>query len=73
MQLCHALKSLQRKRVLARPNMTEEKFKQINNAQWTYEQKKKMKPFIINTSYGKLISFITVIIYLLITEHTTAL
>ena len=45
--------------------MTEEKFKQINNAQWTYEQKK-MKPFIINTSYGKLLSFITVITYLLI-------
>ena len=35
--------------------MTEEKFKQINNAQWTYDQK--MKPFIINTSYGKLLSF----------------
>ena len=39
--LVNALKSLQRKRVLARPNMTEEKFKQIINAQWTYEQKKK--------------------------------
>ena len=34
------LKNLQRKRVLARPNMTEEKFKQINNAQWTYDQEK---------------------------------
>ena len=64
--LVNALKNIQRKRVLARPNMTEEKFKQINNAQWTFEQKKKMKPFIINTSYGKLLSFITVIIYLLI-------
>ena len=64
--LVNALKNLQRKRVLARPNMTEEKFKQINSAQWTYEQKKKMKPFIINTSYGKLLSFISVIIYLLI-------
>ena len=46
--------------------MTEEKFEQINNAQWTFEQKKKMKPFIINTSYGKLLSFITVVKYLLI-------
>ena len=64
--LVNALKKVQRRRVLARPNMTEEKFKQINNAQWTYEQKKEMKPFIINTSYGKLLSFITVIIYLLI-------
>ena len=63
--LVNALKNIQRKRVLARPNMTEEKFKQINDAQWTYEQKKKMKPFIINTSYGKLFSFIVVIIYLL--------
>ena len=43
--LVNALKSLQRKRVLARPNMTEEKFKQNNGAQWTYEQKKIMKPF----------------------------
>lgn len=64
--LVNALKKIQRKRVLARPNMTEEKFKQINNAQWTFEQKKKMKPFIINTSYGKLLSFITVVKYLLI-------
>lgn len=64
--LVNALKNIQRKRVLARPNMTEEKFKQINNAQWTFEQKKKMKPFIINTSYGKLLSFITVVKYLLI-------
>ena len=61
--LVNALKRLSKKRVLARPNMTEEKFKLINDAQWTYEQKKIMKPFIINTSYGKLISFITVIIY----------
>ena len=64
--LVNALKNIQRKRVLARPNMTEEKFEQINNAQWTFEQKKKMKPFIINTSYGKLLSFITVVKYLLI-------
>ena len=63
--LVNALKDIQRKRVLARPNMTEEKFKQINDAQWTYEQKKKLKPFIINTSYGKLFSFIVVIVYLL--------
>ena len=46
--------------------MTEEKFENINNAQWTYEQKKKLNPFVINTSYGKLFSFIIVIIYLFI-------
>ena len=39
--LVNALKKIQRKRVLARPNMTEEKFKQINNAQWTLNRKKK--------------------------------
>ena len=64
--LVNALKNIQKKRVLARPNMTEEKFENINNAQWTYEQKKRLKPFIINTSYGKLFSFIIVIIYLFI-------
>tara|TARA_B100000123_G_scaffold269124_1_gene244744 strand:- start:517 stop:1059 length:543 start_codon:yes stop_codon:yes gene_type:complete len=48
--LVNALKNIQRKRVLARPNMTEEKFKQINNAQWTFEQKKKNE-----TIYNKYI------------------
>ena len=46
--------------------MTKEKFDLINNAQWSYEKKKKMKPFIINTSFGKLYSFIQVLIYLVI-------
>ena len=45
--------------------MTEEKFNLINNSQWSLERKKKKKPFLINTSYGKLVSFFIVLIYLL--------
>ena len=30
-----------KKKVLARPNMSEKKFDQINNSQWTFEKKKK--------------------------------
>ena len=54
----------QRKRVLKRQNMTEEKFNLINNSQWSFERKKK-KPFLISTSFGKLISFFIVLVYLL--------
>ena len=46
--------------------MTKEKFDLINNAQWSYEKKKRMRPFVINTSFGKLISFIQVLVYLVI-------
>ena len=56
----------QKKRVLARPHMTEKKFNQINNAQWSFRRKKSKKPFIISTSFGKVFSFITILIYLLI-------
>ena len=48
--------------------MTKEKFEQIKFAQWSYEKKKKKKPFIINTSYGKLLSFIILLRYLLIVK-----
>ena len=64
--LVNTSKKIQEKRVLKRPKMTKEKFELINNAQWSYEKKKKMKPFIINTSFGKLYSFIQVLIYLVI-------
>ena len=46
--------------------MTKEKFDFINNAQWSYEKKKRKKPLIINTSFGKLISFFQVLLYLVI-------
>ena len=58
-------KKIQEKRVLKRPNMTKEKFENINNAQWNFERKKKENPFIINTSFGKMITFILVMFYLL--------
>ena len=44
--------------------MTEEKFELINDSQWSFEKKKKEKPYIINTSFGKIITFIIVIFYL---------
>ena len=62
--LVHTTKKNQKKRVLMIPNMTEKKFELINNSQWTFEKKEKEKPYIINTSFGKLITFITIIFYL---------
>ena len=64
--LVNTSKKIQQKRVLKRPKMTKEKFDFINNAQWSYEKKKKMKPFVVNTSFGKLFSFIQVLLYLAI-------
>lgn len=64
--LVNTTKKIQRKRVLMRPNMTEKKYELINNSQWSYEKKKNKKPLIINTSFGKLITFIIVIFYLLV-------
>ena len=64
--LVNTSKKIQQRRVLKRPKMTKEKFELINNAQWSYEKKKKMKPFVINTSFGKLFSFFQVLIYLAI-------
>ena len=64
-QLCELVtKKIQKRRVLVRPNMNEKKFELINNSQWSFEKKERKKPFIINTSFGKLITFITVIFYL---------
>ena len=64
--LVNTSKKNQQRRVLKRPKMTKEKFDLINNAQWSYEKKKRMRPFVINTSFGKLISFIQVLVYLVI-------
>jgi len=63
--LVNTSKKNQIKRVLARPNMTLAKFNLINEAQWSFEKKKKMSPFIINTSFGKLFSFVLIVVYLL--------
>ena len=48
----------QAKRVLKRKNMTKEKFISIKENQWSDEMKKDQKPYIINTTYGKILVFI---------------
>ncbi|MDA7545405.1 dephospho-CoA kinase [Alphaproteobacteria bacterium] len=48
----------QAKRVLKRKKMTKEKFISIKENQWSDEMKKKQKPYIINTTYGKISVFI---------------
>ena len=63
--LVHTSKKIQKRRVLMRPNMTEKKFELINNSQWSFEKKTEKNPFIINTSYGKFLTFVIVIFYLL--------
>lgn len=55
----------QKKRVLLRRDMTENKFNLINKTQWSHEKKKEKKPFIINTSFGKTISFIILLLHLI--------
>ena len=53
------------KRVLKRKNMTKEKFILIKENQWSDEKKKEQKPFIINTTYGKILVFILLTFLLL--------
>ncbi len=55
----------QKERVLARSNMSEEKFNLIKKAQWSTEKKRKKKPYLITTTYGKFVSFLLIIIYLI--------
>ena len=62
--LVNTTKKIQKRRVLKRPNMTDTKFELINNSQWNFEKKIKGKPFIINTSFGKIVTFIIVSFYL---------
>ena len=64
--LVNTTKKNQRKRVLLRPNMTEEKFELINNSQWSLKKKNlNSEPIIINTSFGKTVTFLIVIFYLI--------
>ena len=65
--LVNTTKSIQKKRVLMRPNMTEKKFELINNSQWSFNKKTiNSRPFIISTSYGKTVTFFIVLYYLFI-------
>ena len=63
--LVNTTKSIQKKRVLMRPNMTEKKFELINDSQWSFKKKTiNSRPFIISTSYGKTVTFFIVLYYL---------
>jgi dephospho-CoA kinase len=55
----------QKKRVLRRSNMTEEKFMLIKKNQWSDNKKKLQSPYIINTSYGKFFTFLLTILFLI--------
>lgn len=59
--------STQRHRVLKRPNMTMEKFNLINKHQLSNIERKSLEPksFIITTSFGKLVTFMVILIILL--------
>ena len=56
----------QKERVLARPNMTENKLDLIKRAQWNNEKKRKKNPYLVTTSFGKHVTFIIIIAYLMI-------
>ena len=62
--LINTTKKIQKKRVLKRPGMTERKFELINNSQWSFEKKIERKPYIISSSFGKIITFIIVLFYI---------
>ncbi len=63
--LANTSERVQKKRVMLRPHMTENMFALIKTSQWSNEKKKEKKPIIINTSYGKLVSFLIVSFYLI--------
>ena len=62
--LASTSKKNQERRVLKRKNMNIEKFNKINNNQLSNIEKKKKKPIIIPTGYGKIITFLVVIVNL---------
>ena len=62
--LASASDKIQKKRVLKRANMNIEKFNKINNNQLSSFEKKKKNPIIIPTGYGKIITFMAVILNL---------
>ena len=52
------------RRVLNRSNMNMEKFNKINNSQLSSSEKKEKNPIIITTDYGKIFTFVLLIINL---------
>ena len=55
----------QKKRVLERSSMTQKKLDLIKKAQWNDQKKRKKKPYLVTTSYGKFVSFIIITSYLI--------
>ena len=64
--LASASESTQKDRVLKRDGMTIDKFNKINKNQLSDCFKRKQKPIIISTEFGKIITFISVIYYLIL-------
>ena len=54
----------QKQRVLKRTNMTEEKLLLIKKNQWSDKRKCSENPYVINTSYGKPLTFILIMVAL---------
>ena len=63
--LVHTNEETQRKRVLARPSMTQKKLDLIKKAQWNYQKKRDKNPYLVTTSYGKFVSFVIITSYLI--------
>ena len=64
--LASASESTQKDRVLKRVGMTIDKFNKINKNQLSDCFKRKQKPIIISTEFGKIITFISVIFYIIL-------
>ena len=63
--LVYTNEETQKKRVLARSNMTQKKLDLIKKAQWNDQKKKDKGPYLVTTSYGKFVSFIIITSYLI--------
>ena len=63
--LVHTNEETQRKRVLARPGMTQKKLDLIKKAQWNDQKKRDKDPYLVTTSYGKFVSFVIITSYLI--------
>ena len=55
----------QKKRVLARSSMTQKKLDLIRKAQWNDQKKRDKNPYLVTTSYGKIVSFVIITSYLI--------
>ena len=64
--LASASESTQKDRVLKRDGMTIDRFNKINKNQLSDCFKRKQKPIIISTEFGKAITFISVIFYIIL-------